>query len=53
MKEEEQKLKEVVTEFENLIAENKVKQQVTKKNYSHDIDTMVSLLNKLEIDNIP
>lgn len=48
MKEEEQKLKEVVTEFENLIAENKVKQQVTKKNYSHDIDTMVSLLNKLE-----
>lgn len=41
-------LVEVVNEFEKLIDENKNRQIVTKKNYSHDVDTMVSLLNKLE-----
>ena len=48
MQEEEKKLTEVVNEFEKLIDENKARQIVTKKNYSHDVDTMVSLLNKLE-----
>lgn len=46
--EEELKLKEVVDEFQNLIDENKLKQQAVMKNYSHDVDTMVSLLNALE-----
>jgi len=46
--EEELKLKEVVDEFQNLIDENKLKQQTVMKNYSHDVDTMVSLLNALE-----
>ncbi len=46
--EEELKLKEVVDEFQNLIDENKLKQQAVIKNYSHDVDTMVSLLNALE-----
>ena len=46
--EEELKLKEVIDEFQNLIDENKLKQQAVMKNYSHDVDTMVSLLNSLE-----
>ena len=48
MKEEQLKLDEVVKEFEELIEENHSRQDVVKKNYSHDIDTMVSNLNKLE-----
>lgn len=42
------KLKEVIKEFEYLIEENKLKQEIVKKNYSHDIDTMITLLNNLE-----
>ena len=48
MKEEQLKLDEVVEEFEKLIEENHLRQDVVKKNYGHDIDTMVSNLNKLE-----
>lgn len=48
MKEEQLKLDEVVKEFEKLIEENHLRQDVVKKNYGHDIDTMVSNLNKLE-----
>lgn len=46
--EEELKLKEVIEEFQILIDENKLKQEAVMKNYSHDVDTMVSLLNTLE-----
>lgn len=48
MEEEKLKLKEVILEFEKLIEENRLKQEVTKKNYNHDVDTMMALLNKLE-----
>lgn len=48
MKEEQLKLDEVVEEFEELIEENHLRQDIVKKNYGHDIDTMVSNLNKLE-----
>lgn len=48
MEEERKKLEEVVAAFEELIEENHLRQEMVKKNYSHDIDTMVSNLNKLE-----
>ena len=48
MEEEVLKLKEIIAKFEDLIRDNKLRQEATKKNYSNDIDTMVSMLNKLE-----
>ena len=48
MREEQLKLDEIVSEFEELIEENHLRQNMVRKNYSHDIDTMVNNLNKLE-----
>lgn len=46
---ENKKLKEVIDKYKEIIEENSLKEEVIKKNYSNNTDTMLKLLNDNEI----
>ena len=48
MEEEIKHLNYVVEEFKKIIYENDLKQNMVRKNYSNDVDTMIELLSKFE-----